>query len=307
MRLLFLFLDGVGLGGNDPAANPLARAEMPYLQNLLGGRKLLRESAPYHGERAELLSLDAGLGVGGLPQSATGQASLLTGKNAPGEIGYHYGPKPDPLVTEFLSNGTIFSLLKKKEKKVALLNAYPPGYFEGIESGHRLYSAVPLAVTKAGIRLKDQEDLFAGRALSADFTGRGWREHLKIPGSPVYDPYLAGVKLAELAMDLDFAFFEYWLSDYAGHKRDMQAALEILSTIDGVIGGLASVWRYEEGLVLLTSDHGNMEDISTRRHTSNPVPAVILGNADLRKSFTTELRDIRDAGKKILQLFDALP
>lgn len=307
MRLLFLFLDGVGLGENDPETNPLARAEMPHLQYLLGGRKLLRESAPYLGERAELLALDAGLGVDGLPQSATGQASLLTGKNAPREIGYHYGPKPDPLVTKFLSNGTIFSILKRRGKKVAFLNAYPPGYFEGIRSGRRLYSAIPMAVTKAGIKLKNQEDLYAGEALSADFTGKGWREHLRIPDAPVFEPYQAGIKLAELAMDLDFAFFEYWLSDYAGHKRNMPAALEVLSTLDGVIGGLASEWRDEEGLVLITSDHGNMEDMSTRRHTSNPVPAVILGNAGLRESFTHELRDIRDAGRKILQFFDALP
>lgn len=307
MRLLFLFLDGVGLGENDPETNPVARAEMPNLGRLLDGRRLLRGSAPHSGERASLIALDAGMGVDGLPQSATGQASLLTGKNAPLEIGCHYGPKPDPAVTQFLSNGTVFSRLKEQGKKVAFLNAYPPGYFEGIRSGRRLYAAIPLAATKAGLRLKTKDDLYSGGALSADFTGRGWREHLGISDAPVMEPFQAGVKLAELAGECDFALFEYWLSDYAGHNRDMTAALEILSTLDGVIGGLVSAWNDREGLILVTSDHGNMEDLSTRRHTLNPVPALILGAPEIRNPFIEGLKDIRDVGRKILQVFEALP
>ena len=38
-RILFIFLDGIGLGADDPETNPLARAEMPYLESLLGGQK----------------------------------------------------------------------------------------------------------------------------------------------------------------------------------------------------------------------------------------------------------------------------
>src|SRR5208283_4184720 len=104
MRVLFIFLDGVGLGIDDPNINPFARVEMPFLQSLLGGQKLLAGAAPYMGERATLLALDAGLGVNGLPQSATGQAVLLTGINIPQEIGEHYGPKPNPAVAKFLLN-----------------------------------------------------------------------------------------------------------------------------------------------------------------------------------------------------------
>ncbi len=74
MRVLFIFLDGIGLGADNPEINPFARVEMPFLQSLLGGQKMLATSAPHDGERATLLPLDAALGVDGLPQSATGQA-----------------------------------------------------------------------------------------------------------------------------------------------------------------------------------------------------------------------------------------
>lgn len=192
MRVLFIFLDGVGLGVDDPNINPFARLNMPAIQELLGGRRLLESSAPYEGQRATLLALDAGLGVPGMPQSATGQAVLLTGANIPSEIGEHYGPKPNPAIAKYLRNGNIFSQLKAAGKSAALLNAYPPRYFHGVDSGLRLHSAFPLAVTSAGLRLFTKDDLYQGRALSADFTGRGWTGMLGFSDAPVLAPHDAG-------------------------------------------------------------------------------------------------------------------
>jgi len=165
MRVLFIFLDGIGLGENDPETNPFARAKMPNLNKLLDGRSLLKDAAPFHGEQATLLAIDPAVGVSGLPQSATGQAILVTGINIPAELGYHYGPKPNPAVAAYLKEATLFSRFAKEGRKAALLNAYPPRYFDGIDSGKRLYSSIPLAVTNAGLELFKHEDLFAGRAL----------------------------------------------------------------------------------------------------------------------------------------------
>jgi len=38
MRVLFIFMDGIGLGENNPETNPFARAKMPNLNKLLDGR-----------------------------------------------------------------------------------------------------------------------------------------------------------------------------------------------------------------------------------------------------------------------------
>ncbi len=249
---------------------------MPNLNALLDGRSLLKESAPFVGERATLLAIDPAVGVDGLPQSATGQAMLLTGKNVSAEIGYHYGPKPNPEVAAHLNGDTLFSRCVKAGKKTTLLNAYPPRYFEGIDSGKRNYSSIPMAVTNAGLELFRHEDLFAGRALSADFTGEGWRTMLGFPDLPVMNPHEAGRKLASLAMEYDFSLFEYWASDYAGHKQQMDNAIGLMETFDGVLEGLLEEMS-DELLVVVTSDHGNMEDVSTRRHTDADVPALVIG------------------------------
>ncbi len=304
MKLLFLFLDGIGLGVDDPEINPFARAEMPHLESLLGGRKLTRSVAPYESERLSLLSVDPTLGVKGLPQSATGQAVLLTGVNIPAQIGCHYGPKPNPQVAEYLNGATIFTRIVKAGKTAALLNAYPPRYFAGIDSGKRLYSSIPLALTNAGIPLFTREDYYAGRALSADFTGEGWHAFLGFPDAPLFEPESAGKKLAELAREYDFAFFEYWASDYAGHKQDMEWALRQLKTLDGVLKGLLAEWRDGDGLILLTSDHGNMEDLSTRKHTDAKVPLLLFGDLTLRREFQKDIRDLTGIAPAIIRFLE---
>ena len=301
MRVLFIFLDGVGLGADNPEINPLASIEMPVLQGLLGGHKLLAASAPFEGDRATLLALDAGLGVKGLPQSATGQAVLLTGINVPAEIGEHYGPKPNPAIAKYLLNGSLFSEIVKDNRKSALLNAYPPRYFKGVDSGKRLYSAIPMAVTNAGLPLFTKDDLFAGRALSADFTGSGWTGMLGFPETPVLSPFGAGQKLTQLAGQYDFSLFEYWASDYAGHKQDMKWAIEQFIIFDEVLRGLVATWDDDEGLILITSDHGNMEDLSTRRHTNAKVPALLIGSTKIRDAFSTDLNDLTGIYGHILQ------
>lgn len=292
MRILFLFLDGIGLGGNDPDINPFARARMPFLQRVLNGQRLTRESAPLEGELVTLMALDPNLGVEGLPQSATGQAVLLTGINLPAALGYHYGPKPNPAVAGYLNGKTIFSRAVQAGKKAALVSAYPPQYFEGIHSGKHMYSAIPLAVTQAGLPLLTREDYAGGRALAADFTGQGWRDMLGLQDAPVYTAREAGEKLAGIAAELDFSLFEYWASDYAGHRQDMDWAVRQLEVLDSVLESLVEHWNMEDGLIVLTSDHGNMEDLSTRRHTDAHVPLLLFGSKTARQQFQAGMVDL---------------
>lgn len=303
MKILFLFLDGIGLGEDNPETNPFLHAKMPYLESLLGGKKLTKSAAPFENDQISLQAVDPNLGVKGLPQSATGQAVLLTGINIPAELGYHYGPKPNPEVAQYLNGATLFSKTIHSGKKTALLNAYPPRYFDGIDSGKRLYSSIPLALTNAGIPLFTEKDYYAGNALSADFTGEGWHTFLGFPDAPLFEPETAGSKLADLARLYDFSFFEYWASDYAGHKQDMDWAVKQLDVLDGVLKGLLTNWDTSD-LILLTSDHGNMEDLGTRKHTPAQVPLILFGEKKKRDAFAdvSDLTGIAPAISKLLPL-----
>jgi 2,3-bisphosphoglycerate-independent phosphoglycerate mutase len=315
MKLLFIFIDGVGLGSENPLVNPFVRASTPHLDALLGGNKIIANGhSPTSADgncltktsRASLLSLDACLGIDGFPQSASGQASLLTGKNVPLILGYHDGPKPSPEIIEILQGETLFSLMVKQNRKALLLNAYPPRYFISIENGYRLPGAIALSAMYAGIPLKNQDDLFKGDAISTDFTAQGWRDHLGIVDTPLLDPHQAGERFNSLSTTCDLAFFEYWLTDIAGHHQDMDAAIDLLELFDTVLGQVADSWDDEEGLIIVTSDHGNLEDLSTRRHTRNDVPLLIIGSQTIREGFINKLKQASGTKGK-LDLTDITP
>jgi 2,3-bisphosphoglycerate-independent phosphoglycerate mutase len=299
-RVLFLFLDGIGLGEPDPKTNPLVKASMPTIEGLLMGKRLVAGVAPLWGPDATLLAVDAQMGVPKTPQSASSQASLLTGRNVQAEIGGHYGPKPNQAIAEILRRDNLFIQIKARGGSAALLNAYPPGYFQAIDSGRRLYSAIPLAVTAAGLTLMSSDDLEAGRALSADFTGAGWAAQPNFPPAPVYQPEAAGRLLAQLSSGYDLSWFDYWASDYAGHRQDSDAAISLMESFDGVVAGLLDAWAGRHDLIVLTSDHGNMEDLSARGHTLNPVPALLIGPEDLRRRFAKDLTDLTGFAPAVL-------
>jgi 2,3-bisphosphoglycerate-independent phosphoglycerate mutase len=295
VSILFLFLDGVGLGAPDPATNPFVTAELPTLRALVGGQGLVAGTPATETERALFIPTDAGLGVAGLPQSATGQATLLTGQNVPRANGGHWGPKPNLAIAALLRSDNVFLRLRQRGRSAALLNAYPQRYFDAIDSGRRNYSAVPLAVTSAGLRLFATADLRAGRALSADFTAEGWPEG----EAPRYSPRAAGQKLAELAGGYDFAFFEFWLSDYIGHRGSLDEACGMLERLDAVLAGLLAAWDHAAGLIIITADHGNLEDLSHRHHTPNRVPTFLIGRG--RHAFGEGLTDLTHFTPAILE------
>jgi len=68
-----------------------------------------------------------------------------------------------------------------------------------------------------------------------------------------------------------------------------------------MLGGLTDAWDDSAGLIVLTSDHGNMEDLSTRGHTMNPVPALLIGAESHRRRMAASLRSLPDIAPAIMR------
>lgn len=276
------FIDGIGLGSADPESNPFVRARMPHLNGLLGEGWFLRGNGRFSTARATFIPTDANMGVDGKPQSATGQAAILTGRNVPQLVGAHYGPKPNPTIMNIITAGTLFHEVIAAGGRAALLNPYPEFFFEAITSGKQLLSAVPLAASSAGLHLLTTEDLRDGRAVSPDFTNQGWRDLLGLTDMPVLTCREAGRRIAQLAAAYSFSFFDHWLSDRHGHRGDLDTAAAHLQQIDATLGGLLEAWDDAHGLLIITSDHGNVEEKEHRQHTRNPVPTILVGAGHAR-------------------------
>ncbi len=296
-------MDGVGLGTPDPTTNPFAAAHLPNLTALLGVEWFVAGRGPIGAPRATLVPTDATLGLPGRPQSATGQATILTGRNVPALVGEHYGPKPNAAVAAIIRQGTLFGEVAAAGGRAALMTPYPERYFEAIESGRRLLSAVPLAATSAGLPLLAVDDLRAGRAVSPDFTGAGWRDFLGYADVAVLSLEDAGRRIAALAAAHDFTFFEHWPTDQVGHRGSLAEAVAHLEGLDAALGGLLSAWDDAQGLLILTSDHGNLEEKGHRQHTRNAVPTILVGRDHAAHAATIhDLTDIAAVVRRALGL-----
>lgn len=282
------FMDGVGMGGTDPAINPFVTAAMPYLASLFGTDWYL-PNGRRHASHASLVPTDATLGLPDKPQSATGQATILTGRNIPQQLGHHYGPKPNEAVRQQLRQGTLFSDVTAVGGTAALITPYPQPYFDAIASGKRLYSAVPFAAVDAGLPLLDAQALRHGRAVSPDFTSQGWQQ-LNEPDIPVLTLSQAGQQITHIARQHPFSFFEHWPSDYLGHRGSLAEAVHHLEQIDAVLAALIGSWDDGRDLLIITSDHGNIEEKDHRHHTRNPVPTIIVGPGHAQ--FARQLDDL---------------
>ncbi len=278
MTILTLFLDGVGLGADDPEHNPFATADTPTLINLTNGLRWLDSTGMQTSERAVFIPTDARLGVAGYPQSGTGQASLLTGLNVPTIIGRHYGPKPEVETRDIIRQRSFFRRLTASGKSARLLTAYPPRLLADFDRGKTLRSSIQQAAFESGEPHFTLEDVLQQRALTAEWTTDSWRRHLRFSHLPQYSPREAGRLLARLARAHDFAFHSHWLTDRIGHRGTLSEGIEILERFDAVLTGVLDASDDDAGLVIVTSDHGNMEDLSTRRHTLNQVPTLVIGS-----------------------------
>jgi bisphosphoglycerate-independent phosphoglycerate mutase (AlkP superfamily) len=104
--------------------------------------------------------------------------------------------------------------------------------------------------------------------VSASLHNEPWRERLGYRDMAAISPRDAGTALAGLVASHDLTVFETYGTDVAGHRQDMELAATVLTELDAFLGGLADALA-TDAVVMLASDHGNVEDLSTRRHTAN--------------------------------------
>lgn len=278
MRVLMLFLDGVGIGKSDPSANPFFAAQLPVFRSLLAGKLPSLDEQFLQNGIASIVPLDATLGVDGLPQSGTGQTALFTGENASQIIGKHFGPFPYSTLRPIINEKNIFRQLRDAGKKVYFANAYPQKFFDYFKDKQTRLTVTTLSCSYCEMPLHEADVLAQGRAISGDVTNAGWAR-MGYPHIETIEAAEAGRRLAKLSSEYDFVLFEYWRTDKAGHAQKLTDAVDALQVIDELLRGIVETVDTRETLVIITSDHGNVEDLTTKVHTRNPVPAWLLGHA----------------------------
>ena len=285
-----LFLDGVGIGKNDPTVNPFFAARLPALRSLFSGELPSLRRRTLSSRTAVLVPLDTTLGVEGLPQSGTGQTALFTGVNASKLIGKHFGPHPYSTLKPVIQEHNIFKKLLDSGQSVHFANAFPQRFFDYINQHKSRMTVTTLSCTMSEVPLQNADDLRQGRGISADITNEGWKD-LGYPDIAPIEPAEAGRRLAHLSSMFDFVLFEYWKTDHAGHSQNMDEAVEVLERFDAMLIGIIEGLSSSDTLLLITSDHGNIEDMRSKSHTRNPVPCILYGHR--HTEFAERLHDFQ--------------
>ena len=301
-RMLFLFIDGVGIGRGDPSVNPLAAGPLRGFEALLGGPVPTIDRPSVDTARTSMRAIDATLGVGGLPQSGTGQTTILTGENAAARLGMHHGPFPHTSLRALLAGKNLFLRLEQLGLSTMYLNAFPARYVEHAAIHPGRTGAFSFAWRSNDRPLNGPAELAAGRALSADITAEGWMT-LAHPGIPVLTPAAAGASALRSLRRHDFVLFEYYLTDHAGHGRRYRDPAALLATLDEFVDAITSGLAPDTETLLITSDHGNLEDLSTRGHTTNPVPLIVSGKGHAR--LVDGVSDLAGIAPAIIRHFEA--
>jgi hypothetical protein len=272
--VLFLFIDGIGLRA--PATdNPVHAGICPALCQLIG-----KHAVP----------IDACLNTKGLPQSATGQTTMFTGVNASQVMGRHCEGFPGPTLRKLIEEDNLFMELSRKGLRCRFADAYLVDSVGDLKV-RRFKSVTTVMALTQPETISVQDDLLATQAVSHDITRHSLRE--KGYAVPAVTPQQAAEHLVQVALANDFTLFEFFQTDLAGHSCNYDHACDTLRMLDLFLDTVVKLCKTTGVLLILTSDHGNIEEMGSRGHTRNPVPLAAVGpGAETFKANAACLTDI---------------
>lgn len=292
-----VFLDGIGLGKQDFEFNPFFKYGFKAFEKTFGEIPSLKNLRLTNGS-AYLFPTDATLGVEGLPQSGTGQASLFCGFNVPKFVGKHYGPFPYTTTFPVLKKDSILVYFKQKYNSSYFANAYPKVFFDYLNSGRSRLSVTALTCHLSGIKLNTVSDVRVGQALTAELTNERWNRRLGYKLKDI-QPKTAARRLLRIAEKYKFTLYEYYLSDHLGHLRLADEFDKLFSELDQFLFTLLDEVDSKKMTLVICSDHGNLEDLSIKTHTRNPALTIVSGIA--AKEIAEGVSDITQIKKAIIR------
>lgn len=298
--LALIFIDGVGIGEPDPEKNPFFSYSFKLFSEIFSEPPHLK-NVPLKSRFGTLFPVDAAHGYPGYPQSGTGQLSIFGGFDAIKEFGGHFGPYAPVSLTHLIRESNLFKDSIDQGYSFRFLNAYPRPFFNYLRKNPKRLNVTAHCMISSGTAFNKALHVHKKQALTAEITNYRWRQKL---GSkvPAITPEEAAVVFNRNMRKSDLSVFEYYLTDYAGHRRYDGHVHELCEIIDRFLYHLITNFDHENDTLLICSDHGNFEDISIKTHTLNPSLFMAFGkhSGEASKSIKN-LSHIKDFIFSILQ------
>ncbi len=305
--MIFIFLDGVGIGKKSEH-NPFYVSNTEYLP-FFEQDNVLHDGTP-------IKPIDARMGVDGIPQSATGQTTIYTGTNIPKLLNSHIGSFPNKHMRALIKKSNIFKQLREKGLSTMFLNTYPRHsnlfYKTNVDiDGNFIFSKdfpskykKKISVTSCllitnKIKPFDISDLLDKNSIYQDYSNKSL---IKLGIKCLeYSPETAAEIMYNSSKKYDFLLYEYFQTDIYGHRKTIDECNILVKNLNRLIKKLISLLEKKQDTLLITSDHGNLEELSNKKHTLNPVPLITWGYKD--KYLRDKINNLADITPAICDYF----
>ncbi len=310
-KLIFIFFDGIGIG-TPATSNPFFAAQADYFPLYQDGC-ILPDGTP-------IKPIDACLGIAGMPMSATGQTTLFTGINTPALLNEHRDSYPDTIMRKIIKNKNLFAMVKKNNFYPRFLNAFPghaalftPNHIRIDNNGELQYSVEfqnsvrrSLSVTTCMMIANQmipygKMDIHREMSLFHDYTNLSLNSDKE--SFPLFSPEKAAQIIFNVSRKYDLLLYEYFQTDFYGHGFEMNDCIQLIHGLNRLLKHLIALLDRENDTLLITSDHGNLEDSTTYLHTFNPVPLITWGNHS--ETLRDRISNLADVTPAVIEMFQA--
>jgi hypothetical protein len=206
-------------------------------------------------------------------------------------VGEHVTAFPTSALREVIAEHSFLKRASEAGARVLFANAHSEQFWQMVREKKRRMGASTLTALAAAAPIPTLADLSEGRAVLWDITHEVASQHLGYE-LPLVRAEEAGARLARLARGYDLVLYESFLTDLAGHRR--LEADWVLTRVDSLVSGLLA-HREADTTVVVCSDHGNIEDGTSKSHTTNPVPLLVVGPGAPRFRQATTITDVTPA------------
>lgn len=187
-------------------------------------------------------------------------------------------------------NDLYFATMAEYEKDLPVHISYPPQIVK---------NCLAEAIANAGLKqfhLAETEKyahitFFLNGLIEAPFAGED-RQIIPSPNVASFDqkPEMSALEIVKKVIQTiegnkyDFIALNFANADMVGHTGVMKATIKALETIDNCLGQIADATLAKGGVLMITADHGNAEELINfktgqidKEHSTNPVPLLIIG------------------------------
>jgi len=207
-----------------------------------------------------------------------------------------------------------FVTMTEYEKNLPVHIAFPPQIVENPLG--RIIADQGLRQLRMSESEKERFVTYYFNGLREDAFNGEDRQIVPSPKVPTYDkkPAMSVRELTDKALaairtaSYDLIVMNYANADMVGHTGNLKATIAACEAIDACLGDLANTVIGAGGVIVLTADHGNAEEminLSTglvdTEHNANPVPFIVAGN-DYRTASQVPQGILADVAPTLLSL-----